>query len=453
MGGKSKAKQALPSEPIGLWSVSPAGSICVLGTTIASALASAPVVRDLDVAELWSGVASIAGAADRKGYKAVALDLHRVPGVTDVPGEGCEDITPPQGFDTAINYVLRLREGGLCALGPDCSSFTFPNSSNHKRTKSDAIGALTYKPVAIGNLIAVIALFLCQLCMIRRVHFALENPPDSHMFSFFNMVCPDFMSLGVQASQTVHRCPYDDAEEPRLFKFYKWIASWLGVKGLNARCQCKVTHTNLGKRTLEGQWSGDSEALLASAAYPVRLGEAMITMWEKHCAPLAHSVSKQALSLQWVDPRGKEDVEKSSSPAPCPAKAAKVDNNGADFGPWGSSSCAVLESGRRGVSGLNKSLANSASSAGPSSCGVSEASMGPWSQLQTQTSGRSTPHAPSLSSSNSTSSWGPWAATSATTSATEPLLGPWGNMCPSSEEEPAEEEPEPGQIGEPRFWR
>jgi hypothetical protein len=212
-----------------------------------------------------------------------------------------------------------------------------------------------------------------------------------------------------------------------------------------------------GNPTPEGQWSGDREALQASAAYPVRLGEAMITMWEKHCAPIAHSVSKQALSLQWVDPRGDEDVGESSSPAPRPAEAAKVDSDGAYFVPWGSSNCAVLESGRRGVSGLNmgpwsdlehKSPASSASSMGPSSCGVSEASMGPWSQLQTQTSGRSTPHAPSLSSSNSTSSWGPWAATSATTSATEPSLGPWGNMCPSSEEEP-----EPGQIGEPRFWR
>ena len=93
MGGKSKAKQALPNEPVGSWSVTLAGSICILGIIIASALASAPSVRDLDVAELWSGVASIAGAADRKGYKAVALDLHRVPGVTDVPDEGCEDIT------------------------------------------------------------------------------------------------------------------------------------------------------------------------------------------------------------------------------------------------------------------------------------------------------------------------------------------------------------------------
>jgi hypothetical protein len=176
--------------------------------------------------------------------------------------------------------VLRLREGGLCALGPDCSSFTFPNSSRHKPTACDSTGALTYKPVIIGNLMAVIALFLCQLCMFRRVQFALENPPDSNLFSLFNTVCPDFMSLGVQASQTVHRCSYDDIEEPRLFKFYKWIASWRGVKGLNARCQCSLTHKTLGKTTPEGQWSGDLEALQASAAYPVRLGEAMITMWE-----------------------------------------------------------------------------------------------------------------------------------------------------------------------------
>ena len=90
-----------------------------------------------------------------------------------------EDIATPGGFKKAIMLVLRLREGGLLALGPDGTSFTFPNSSRHKRKAGLEVGDLNYEPVNVGNLMAVIALFLCQLALACRVHFALENPLDS----------------------------------------------------------------------------------------------------------------------------------------------------------------------------------------------------------------------------------------------------------------------------------
>ena len=105
--------------------------------------------------ELWAGVEAIVAAATRAQYRAAAFDLHRVPGVTDMPGDLCEDFTTITGFKSAMALVLRLREGGLLALGPDCSSFTFPNSSRHKRTLHNAVGDLSYFPVGIGNLMAV----------------------------------------------------------------------------------------------------------------------------------------------------------------------------------------------------------------------------------------------------------------------------------------------------------
>ena len=162
MRGYKRTKQADLGSVIGEWSVIN-GMIMIMGITLATALSWAPSERDLDVVELWAGVASIARAAERSYFRSAAFDLHRIPGVTDVPGDKCEDITITTGFKRAIMLVLRLREGGLLALGPDCSSFTFPNSSRHKRTMHNHMGDLSYGPVCIGNLMGVAALFLCQL--------------------------------------------------------------------------------------------------------------------------------------------------------------------------------------------------------------------------------------------------------------------------------------------------
>ena len=280
-----RKKRADVDTPIGTWSIHN-GVVTIMGITITAALAMAPTLRDLQVVELWSGVGSIVAAAQKRNYNTAAFDLNRVPGITDVPGSLCEDITTLEGFKKAISLVLRLGEGALLALGPDCSSFTFPNSSRHKRHSAVA-GDLLYKPVNVGNLMAVIALFLCQLALARRVHFALENPPDSHIFRFFQSVCPDFMKMVMPDSveesrcqglhaQSVTRCPYDDSPEPKLQKVYKWLTTWPGIKALNARCKCKELHRKLGKTTSDGVWTGNLQLLAESAAYPKRLGEALL---------------------------------------------------------------------------------------------------------------------------------------------------------------------------------
>ena len=341
------------------------GVVTIMGITITAALAMAPTLRDLQVVELWSGVGSIVAAAEKRNYNAAAFDLNRVPGITDVPGSLCEDITTLEGFKKAISLVLRLGEGALLASGPDCSSFTFPNSSRHKRHSAVA-GDLLYKPVNVGNLMAVIALFLCQLALARRVHFALENPPDSHIFRFFQSVCPDFMKMVMPDSveesrcqglhaQSVTRCPYDDSAEPKLQKVYKWLTTWPGIKALNARCKCKELHRKLGKTTPDGVWTGNLQLLAESAAYPKRLGEALLGSWMKGSTAIGVSWSDAALGLVWVDPRTSDEC----SEAPALKKATTTSRNqtaqSSELGPWGSitaNQSNIVESGSRGVQDL-----------------------------------------------------------------------------------------------------
>ena len=501
-----RKKRADADIPIGTWSIHN-GVITIMGITIAAALATAPTLRDLQVVELWSGVGSIVAAAEKHNYNTAAFDLNRVPGVTDVPGSHCEDITTSEGFKKAISLVLRLGPGALLALGPDCSSFTFPNSSRHKRHWG-VTGDLLYGPVNVGNLMAVIALFLCQLALARGVHFALENPPDSHIFRFFESVCPDFMNMqmpdrieesrcqGLHA-QSVTRCPYDDSPEPKLAKYYKWLATWPGIKALNARCKCTGgVHRRLGKTTPDGVWTGNPQLLAESAAYPKRLGEALLGSWLKGSTAIKASWSATALDLVWVDPREEAPALKKatatsrksrSAPLAAPNREEEPVWAPGGFGPWrlrppgrfdanddesGSREAHAVESGVKectiwghGVQDLGpwstrqpnavESRSQGVHAVESGSQGVQD--LGPWSAAMPTTEGSLGPWSSHASAGSSSRPFSPWgsamAATPAKTEQRGPCsstLGPWGNAAPSiSSEEDCDAEAAPGQIGAP----
>lgn len=494
--------------PIGEWAVTK-GVVSVMGITIASALAMAPVDRDLHVVELWAGVASIARAAQVHDYQAVAFDLNRCPGVTDVQGEGCEDITMQQGFMKAIMLALRLCEGGLLAMGPDCSSFTFPNSSRHKRKASAECGDPQYSPVTLGNLMAVIALFLCQLAVARRAHVSLENPPDSYIFRFFERLCPHLMGVnesGCQGfySMSVQRCAYDDSPVPKIQKTYKWLATWGKIKGLNARCTCQGEHRKCGRTNAAGAWSGNLAILAESAAYPDRLGRALLASWMQSPAINA-SWSKEALGFTWFDPRSEDahkfvttpggqsvkfsrfrpwgdaidsDAKQETSSSVAQSQSHKPEPS-SSFGPWASTTSSKATLANAHQSEAVPELSPHCSPQGDifdSARGVEgsrsrrQPSLGPWASTsssgatlaKSQESVRmrtpavctsqspwdaimstsSSTHRPATSS---TCSFGPWGAPNIV----QPPSSLQGNTTLSSSEEDGDVEAAPGQIGSP----
>ena len=366
--------------------------------------------------------------------------------------------------------VLRLCPGGLLAMAPDCSSFTFPNSNRHKRKAGAESGDLHYGPVNLGNMMAVIALFLCQLALAHGVHFALENPPFSQMWRFFERLCPEFMEMagpdGVKASgrqglhrMTVNRCPYDDSPEPKLQKAYKWLATWPGIKGLNARCKCQQEHRKLGSTDSEGAWTGNPQLLEESAAYPKRLGQALLNMWMQGCVAINATWSNRALALTWVDPRN--DVECRSAPQPDEvARASRsrgVKSSG--FGPWGDVDD-TQQSHNKKVQFTEASQSANGVVGSRSQGRAPSPDLGPWSSTSSSAG-------PSTSVAASGSSIGPWGALASASSATRssallrsrdhkkfaephlPAFGPWGNATSSCSED-GDAEAAPGQIGSPK---
>ena len=111
--------------------------------------------RDLDVAEIFSGKGTVAGAARRVGLTAVEFDIKRLPGITDSGHPATtEDILTKTGFLRACTLVGRVKEGGLVHFAPVCSSWLWLCMSVTKRQKSSRyVGDLQSTVVQQGNAI------------------------------------------------------------------------------------------------------------------------------------------------------------------------------------------------------------------------------------------------------------------------------------------------------------
>ena len=157
------------------------------------------ILRDLDVVELWSGVGSIASAAQKAGYKVATVDL-----------KFGEDLTTQEGFEDAVNKVLRLKPGGILSMGIECRSFVFLNSSNCKRNfYNQYAGDTKYEPVKTGNLFANEGKFFAELGFARDLIVVIENPPSSVLWSYL----PASFMKKLPYSAVCNRCAFDDAPD------------------------------------------------------------------------------------------------------------------------------------------------------------------------------------------------------------------------------------------------
>ena len=301
-------------------------SLVIFGLTVSAVLNSACDQRDLDVVELWSGVAAIVAAARAAGFTARPFDKFRIKGATDTDDpDTTEDILLEAGFRRALNLVLRVRPGGLVWMAPVCSSWIFLNLKNTKRNKVAGPrfgGNLRYLPVRHGNRMAEMAAFLFLVAAARGVHAVIENPAASMMFNYevFARAC------GLWSKRfwaILPHCRFSTTPfGSRIGKKFKLMCSHAWVRQLACKCLCPGRkHKQLctvkdvrGKRTV----TGISQALQDSAAYPRNMGIAVIQAWmnkaspEKSQGPRSKArTSGPRSSVHAAGRRKKQDVKKS----------------------------------------------------------------------------------------------------------------------------------------------
>lgn len=196
-------------------------------------------------------------------------------------------------------------------MAPVCSSFTFANTANTKRTRTDfsgdpscpSVSPLFFAELATvtqqrhvmkqqmqlrthacltkvqaGNHMAEVAVFLLMVAAARGVHACLENPAGSMLFSYVREHLEPLQPL--LATSIADRCHYSG--EPvgsRYKKPYKFLATGKWIHAVSGRCQCiPRQHIALMKTDARGRSSGTS-GLKASQAYPDKLGQALVAAW------------------------------------------------------------------------------------------------------------------------------------------------------------------------------
>jgi hypothetical protein len=251
--------------------------------------------RDLDVVELWSGVGSVATSATDNGHAAVAFDMCRIPGITNVQGDGSEDILTMDGFEKALSLVCRLRPGGLLVEAPVCSSFVFPDSARTKRKAGDFTGDETYLPVRQGNSSAMVAVFLLLVAVGRGCHVLLENPAGSTLWSYIKQFT---LALHKLPTHIVDRCCYDAGPYPRLGKRYKLSGTGAWVRRLGRPCQCPGNvHQQLMHDAPKGR-TGNVSLLKESASYPIAMGVHIVGLWET-LGPVSAELVHDCVNAPW----------------------------------------------------------------------------------------------------------------------------------------------------------
>ena len=260
-------------------------------------------VRDIDVVELFAGVGSIVLAARSKGLCAQGFDK-------DDNGDAVHlDICTPYGLEQAARSVSRIREGGLLCAAPECSSFTFPNSSGHARkAENNFEGDETKHYVVTGSLIAWATAYVARVALERNVCVVLENPPSSCIFKFTPIedLINDYSFVH---SALVAHCAYDQ-DQPvgsRYKKLFKFISPSPFIEKVARPCQCgtESSHVPLmtqfvqedtghAKRVGEIRTTGNPAALKASQCYPRLLGIALIEAWMHPPEPVLPSVLPEA---------------------------------------------------------------------------------------------------------------------------------------------------------------
>ena len=256
----------------------------IFGITLAMALSMSPVSCPLSVVELWSGVGSIAKAAECAGYQQLAMDKDRIPGVTDVDNsDTTENIMTKAGFMKALQAVLQIKKGGLLWMAPVCSSFVFTNSYNCQRSVARPAGNTAYGPVKEGNFMASIAAFLYAVAMLRGVHPVIEQPAGSIMFRHKPLA--KVLKTFQHWAATCARCHFqvDAVYGQRFLKRYKFVGeAW--VRSLQQNCTCPgAIHKALVRKDKRGGVSGDAELLKESQSYPWLLGKWVVDNWLEHC--------------------------------------------------------------------------------------------------------------------------------------------------------------------------
>ena len=229
-------------------------------------------VRDVDVAELWSGVGNIQRAASSSGFQAVSFDLRNSP---------AQDMRTAGGFLAAVSLISKVKVGGLAWLAPPCSSFCYLCSVSTKRNRQNLYGDESVAKVREGNYMATAAMLFFCLAYVRGVQVVVENTRGNFFWRFPPV--ERVLRLLDTFSTNCSRCRFSSRKMKKYGKAYHFASTAPWVQELEAKCQCTEPHAPLvvhsTSKAGKKQVTGLGAALIESGAYPLPLARKVVRVW------------------------------------------------------------------------------------------------------------------------------------------------------------------------------
>ena len=137
----------------------------------------APISRDVQCVEYFSGVGQIAKAFREAGHNSRTFDI--------IDCGDLQNLNTPAGLATALAYALSLAERGLAHWATVCSTWIFLSRGSTGRRSGRVWGlpgrAYISENVAVANAAATRMIMICLLLTFRKVCFILEQPLSSIM--------------------------------------------------------------------------------------------------------------------------------------------------------------------------------------------------------------------------------------------------------------------------------
>ena len=239
---------------------------CLLSSLLPLVEELEPVVRDLDLLELFGGEQMITREARKASLEARAFDKRYAK-------DGSQDLLLQQGFRTALAKVLRVKEHGTVWGAPWCGPWTFINRSGTGRSRNNPAGDPTVERVAYSNKLTTLLVMLFLVAWARSVNIIMEQPCSSLMRFYSPM--KEFLETCMTFSQSTYLGAFGAPSVKPIMLF----GSSDGIKAL-----ARSRPTGLLKLTRKenGRVNGDATALRASQAYPRGFGTAVAKVINTH---------------------------------------------------------------------------------------------------------------------------------------------------------------------------
>ena len=232
-----------------------------------------PVSRDLDAVEFFAGTHNLSTSLYNAGMNAMPFDKVISPE---------QNILTHSGFQLAVQWTLRLREGGLLWAAVECSTWAFLSRSTYSRSKSRPEGDLDHAAVRIANRMAERTVMLCVLAASRGAKIVIENPQSS-LLSYLSPMS-ELCEMVLKEQTCVWLGSFG---APTAKPVLLW-SNWPSVEKLRTeRPFFGSSMTQLVTKSASGEVTGRRKALKDSHAYPARFGDAVAQLLVVDCLQAA----------------------------------------------------------------------------------------------------------------------------------------------------------------------